>query len=110
MTTIEIPDGGLPDLASFAMMIQQSMRTNGTSSGGGPAPLDTILDVLLTVRAIQSGPRYVAEYDGTNDSLGNPGYVVRDTRTGEVHSTYPAAYFAGIDARDMAIILNRQEG
>lgn len=56
------------------------------------------------------GPRFTAEPTGPHDDLGNPGYVVRDSRTGETVETYPAGFFAGQDARNYATQLNEGTG
>lgn len=100
MTTIDLPERVLP----MAEMIQRLLRDAAPQSYPVPT-LDTIQDVLLALGALAGGPRYAAEHDGTHDSLGNPGYVVRDRRTGAVVGGYEG-YFAGQDARGLTSIMN----
>lgn len=104
MTTIEIPDDSLLPMAD---MIQNLLRESAPA--GYPLPtLDTIRDVLNALTTLADGPQYAAEALPSRSASGDPDYVVRDRRTGEIQSNYHG-YFAGQDARSFAAFLNGQE-
>ncbi len=110
-------------------MTQTGRSTTGdTASAVLPEPgsnaWDTLVNALAEETAIkakkvdhilramidrQTGPRYVAVWDGEADEAGNPGYHVEDRRTGERTGHY-TGYFAGQDARRMAALRNSEEG
>jgi hypothetical protein len=96
------------DLLPLADLIHDSMQRDGTASGNRPVALDAILDVLVTLRAVQGGARYEAVATPYSDSLGNRSYIVRDNRTGATEATYEG-YFAGQDARATAMLKNAGE-
>jgi hypothetical protein len=102
-TTLNVPGG--ERILPYAGMVQKLMEE--TSPGSAPS-LEVIRDVLLAAVTLATGPRYVAEHDGTHDSLGSPGYIVRDRQTGHVEQVYEG-YFAGQDARSYARLLNGEE-
>jgi hypothetical protein len=102
MATVELPE----NVEALAFVIADRLRASHVA-GEHLGPFE-VRQVLQELAALQQGPRYVAEPNRIYDSGGNSGYVVRDTRTGRVESTYEG-YFAGQDAHSYARILNGEE-
>lgn len=57
---------------------------------------------------MSDAPRFEARPSGFRDGLGQPDFVVVDTRNDLIHNTW-SGYFAGTDARDAARRLNDTE-